>query len=86
MPMQPNLLGQILLLTQAGRKKEGSPMAGQIPLAGANMLPQIGIPAVQQGARLEPQRPLPLPFFPSKTRGEAATAVRPDIGSLLAGG
>ena len=86
MPMRPNQLGQLLLLSQAGRKKEGGPMASQIPLAGANMLPQIGIPAVQQGSRLEPQRPLPLPFFPSRTRGEAATAIRPDIGSVLTGG
>ena len=86
MPIRPNMLGQLLLLSQAGRKKEGSPMGRQIPLAGGNMLPQVGIPAVQQGARLEPQRPMPLPFFPSKTRGEAATAARPDIGSLLMGG
>ena len=80
---QVNNLGALLLLAQPSQQLFDNQR--QLPLAGLNMLPQIGIPAVQQGSRLQPRLPVPLPFAPSQTRGEAATAQRPDIGGALIG-
>jgi hypothetical protein len=86
MSAQANPLGQLLLLAQANRQQPGGALNNQIPIPGLNNMPKLGVPAVHAGGRLQPQPPMPLPFFPSQTRGEAATAVRSNnIGSALSG-
>ena len=85
MTEQVNNLGALLLLAQPSQQLIGQQR--QLPLAGLNLLPKLGVPAIQQGARLQSRLPIPLPFNPSQTRGEAATATRTDsvLGSSLAG-
>lgn len=82
---QVNNLGALLLMAQPSQQLVNQQR--QIPLAGMNLLPRFGVPAVQQGARLQPRLPVPLPFTPSKTRGESATALRGDesLGAALTG-
>lgn len=79
-----NMLGALLLQAQPTQARTATNT--QLPIPGLNMLPKVGFPAVQQGGRLQTRLPMPIPAFPSKTRGEAATAVRPDIGTLLGEG
>jgi hypothetical protein len=85
MPQSINQLGALLLLAQPSHQLVAQQM--QLPLAGLNLLPKFGVPAVQQGSRLQPRLPTPLPFTPSQTRGEAATALRSDsdLGAALVG-
>jgi len=80
MPQQVNNLGALLLLAQPNQQL--MQQFRQLPLAGLNLLPKLGVPAVQQGARLQSRLPTPLPLNPSRTRGEAATAMRTDQGMV----
>lgn len=77
--MQIDPMAALLMLMQQ------NPQMGVMGLPGQNMMPAVGQPLPVTGGQQVPQQPIPAPVFPSQTRGEAATAVRSDIGSLLSG-